>query len=65
MWACLSYVAIWGNVMFHAVLHITSNVLAYKYPLTPLHKDINTVIGGLNKFDHFRRGSLNGSLLIL
>ena len=25
------------------------------YPLTPLHKD--AVIGGLKRFDHFRRGT--------
>ena len=31
------------------------------YPLTPLHKD--AVIGGLKRFDHFRKGSLSGSLL--
>ena len=31
--------------------------------LTPLHKD--AVIGGLKRLDHFRRGSLSGSLLIL
>ena len=34
-----------------------------KYPLTPLHKD--AVIGGLERFDYFRRGCLNGSLLML
>ena len=34
-----------------------------KYHLTPLHKD--AVIGGLKRFDYFRRGSLSGSLLIL
>ena len=30
-----------------------------KYPITPLHKD--AVIGGLKRFDHFKRGSLSGS----
>ena len=45
-----------------AVFHIY-NILTYKIPLTPLHKD--AIIRGLKRFDHFRRGSLSGSLLIL
>ena len=42
--------------MFHAVAYKTpSHYTAYKYAVT----------GGLKKFDHFRRGSLSSSLLIL
>ena len=33
-----------------------------KYLLTPLHK--GAVIGKLKRFDHFKRGSLSGFLLI-
>ena len=56
-WACPSYrVGLLHNMMCYAVW-------LTKYPLTSLHKD--AVIGGLKRFDYFRRGSLSGSLLIL
>ena len=52
------------NMMFYAVLHINFIICWFtKYPLTPLHKD--AIIGGLKRFNHFRRGSLSGSVLIL
>ena len=52
-------------MMFYAVLHIYNNYNNYcltKYPLTPLHED--AVLGGLKRFDHFRRGCLSGWLSV-
>ena len=49
--------------MFYAVLHIFIIYWLIQNTLTPLHKD--AIIGGLKRFNHFRRGSLSGFVVIL
>ena len=53
----------WTDTCTHRNNYVCVYNWLTKCPLTPLHK--GSVIGGLKRFEHFRRGSLSGSLLIL